>query len=454
MLQVFAGMRALRGMLLALLLVGCPPGIDPAPRPQGVVLISLDTLRADRLGAYGYARPTSPAIDALAAEGVLFEQAMATSPWTLPSHASLLTGLYPHVHGLTEKGRRLPSEVARLAALVAAAGYRTVGIVSSLHLSERSGLHEGFEHYEYVNKWNLEGRERRLHNPGPEITARALHWLDELAAGPFFLFLHYYDAHSDYSPRLSYREGLVDAYRGPLDGTTSQIATIRDQGLSVRPADARYLSQLYDAEIRQLDDEMAALLAHLDALGLADSTLVVLTSDHGEEFFEHGSVLHSRTYFEEVIRVPLLLRGPGLPRGRRIDGVASGVDVAPTVLGLLGLSPAPGMQGVDLSLSWRGGAPERDFVIAEADFKNESPGMYRMLRTDRYKLIHDLSLDRAALFDLRADPSEQAPLQEGALAQRLSQQLSDAIRETRRADAAAPLDAEEEELLRRLGYGN
>jgi arylsulfatase A-like enzyme len=216
---------------------------------------------------------------------------------------------------------------------------------------------------------------------------------------------------------------------------------------------------------------------------MADSTLVILTADHGEEFFEHGSVLHGRSYFEEVIRVPLLLRGPGVPAGLRTDNLASLVDVVPTALGLLGLPIPDAVQGVDLSLAWREGTaqgpegtaqgpegtaqgPEgtaqgpkgtaqgREAVLAEADRGLAVPGRYRMLRTDRHKLILDSVGGEARIYDLRDDPMEKQPVADAALARSLINRLEAMTEEPRQAPAAPPLSAEQREMLQRLGYGD
>ena len=442
------------GIALWLLAACSPPGAELRPA-TGLLLVSVDTLRADRLGTYGYPRPTSPEIDALAAAGTAFTRASASSPWTIPSHMSLMTGLYPHRHGVTAEQLRLPEDIATLASLLREGGFRTRAVVSSIHLTSGTDFPRGFERLDYVSEWDLDKGARLLRNPGPEVTREALAALDELADEPFFLFLHYYDVHSDYSPAKRFRKGLVDAYTGKADGSTPLLSAFRKGKVRIGERGRRHLSQLYDAEIRQLDAQLGRVLRHLDETGMADSTLVILTADHGEEFFEHGSVLHGRSYFEEVIRVPLLLRGPGVPAGLRSDNLASLVDVLPTALGLLGLPIPDAVQGMDLSLAWREGTMQgREAVLAEADRGLEVPGRYRMLRTDRHKLILDSVGGEARIYDLRVDPMEKQPVADAALARSLSNRLEAMTEEPRRAPAAPPLSAEQREMLQRLGYGD
>jgi len=231
--------------------------------------------------------------------------------------------------------------VPTLAAILAAEGFATVAIVQSHWLGERHGLPRGFESWERLAE-SVEG--------GRRVGEEAVAWLEAHSARPFFLFLHYYDLHSDYAPAPRHRERFTSSYDGPVDGTTAQLLEVRAGRLTLDERDLRHLSDLYDAGIRQLDDRLAELFARLDELGLRDSTLVVVTSDHGEELGEHGGVPHGRTMHRELLGVPLLLHGPGVPRGRRVRELATLADVVPTVLGRLGIE-APPSDGIDL-LAW------------------------------------------------------------------------------------------------------
>ena len=434
--------------LAGLCLLGCGRASDPAPRH--LVLVSVDTLRADRLGSYGYARPTSPAIDALAASGVLFEHASTPSPWTLPAHASLFTGHWPARHGVKGHREGLPAGIATLAERLSAAGFETAAAVNSHHLTDRYGLHRGFDELAYVRE-SLAARE-----PSPVLDA-VLDWLAMPQRGerPFFLFVHLYDVHSDYASLPDYEGRFVGQEPAVADGTTAQLLAFRRGEVALGPADAGRLSDLYDAGVAQLDDGVARLRDRLASLGLLDETLLVLTSDHGEEFLEHGGVLHGRTHYEELVRIPLIFSGPGLPEGLRVTTLASLVDVVPTVLAVFGLPPAEDVDGIDLSALWSGseGDPGR-VVFYGADHNNRVDDAKRAARRGAFKLLHDRSDGSYALHDLARDPGETRDVSDlhpdvrRALEARIEAYLS----LERDAARLAPLGPEEAERLRALGY--
>lgn len=426
---------------------------DAGSGPSNLILISIDTLRPDRLGTYGATAPTSPTLDELAATGVLYSNAAATSPWTLPSHASMLTGLYPNRHGLKERNHKLSDEIPTVASVLASTGFATVGIVNSAFLNETRGLNRGFESFHYEPEIARLGNVTVVRNAGPEITTRALDWLAARDARPFFMFLHYYDPHSDYAPSREYRRMFVDPYSGTIDGSTVQLRQAAEGQRRLTEEDVEHARQLYDAEIRQLDDALAELIRHLDESGLSGSTALVITSDHGEEFMEHGRMLHGRTYFEEVIDVPLILHGPGVPSGLRVDALASLTDVTPTILGLLDVVPPPGLQGIDLSGDWSSDVgPRHSFVVAEAAHENASGSI--MIRDARYKLIYERLGARARLYDLERDPAERRDVASSspeALA-RLMASLRAYEKTENVPEAITKRSAGEEALLRRLGY--
>jgi arylsulfatase len=417
------------------------------------VLVSIDTLRADMLGCYGYARPTSPALDALAARGVLFERAFSPAPWTLPAHTSLLTGLQPSRHGVVSHGVALAAGIPTLAEVLEARGFFTAGIVNSHNLGDRYGLHRGYASYDYV----LE-QERRV--APSQVEALALRWLERDPPEPFFLFLHFYDVHSDYRALPRYGRLFARAYDGPVDGSTQQLRRVRRGELELGPGAAGRLADLYAAGIRQMDDGLARLLASLDEHGLLDDTLLVVTSDHGEEFLEHGGVLHGRTQFDEVLRVPLVLSGPGLPRGRRVSEPVSLIDVLPTVLALLGVPAPEDLDGLDLRPLWTGGASaalrDRAF-FGEADHGNQPDDRTRSVRRGRFKLILDRPTGESRLYDLVADPREtrdvsaEHPVEAAAL----RRELDDHLERTTPRTPPVPLpdlERDDVERLRALGY--
>jgi arylsulfatase A-like enzyme len=291
----------------ALWLAAC--SAEPAPSASGspapgegdaaknLILISLDTVRRDRLSAYGYAKTTSPALKRVAQQGILYERATSVSPWTIPSQYTLFTGLYPSRRGVWVYHEAVGEEIPTLAQLLAAGGMRTLGIVSPQAIKSGRSFGRGFERFRYISEWRTRPDGKRfIHNTGREVTDLGLFWLDEVGDDPFFLFLHYYDARSDYSPRPRYRAKFVEPYAGDLKGHTAELLQVRKGTRRLDAADIAFLSQLYDAELRQLDAEVGHVTRYMKKHGLDENTLLVITSDHGEEFMEHGKILHGTSY--------------------------------------------------------------------------------------------------------------------------------------------------------------
>ena len=445
-------------MACAALLAACGDAEFPGAAPgagRHLILISIDTLRPDRLGCYGHARDTSPALDRLAREGVLFEDVTSASPWTLPAHASLLTGHYASRHGVVDLTRRLDAALPTLASLLGERGYATAAVVNSSNLTERHGLERGFEQFHHVPELADDGS---IPDGAAEVLAHARPMLERRGERPLFLFLHFYDVHSDYAPDEAYRARFVRPYAGTLAGSTAELLDLRQRGAPLEAADVEHLLDLYDAEIRQLDDQLGRFFEELAAAGLWEDALVAVVSDHGEEFLEHGSLLHGRTYYQEIVRIPWILRGPGIPPGRRIAAPVHLVDVAPTLIALAGVEApeAAAMDGLALAELVRGevAAPPERLLFAEADHNNAEPDIRRLVRTPRHKLVYDQLLERVELYDLARDPREQLDLaaSESALAARLLDEL-EAFRSGARA--GQEIGAPPAELLRdleRLGY--
>jgi arylsulfatase A-like enzyme len=419
------------------------------PAPRTVVLISIDTLRADHLGCYGYQRPTSPRMDALAREGILFEDVSSPAPWTLPAHASLLTGLYPSRHGLKSHTRYLSSRIPTLASLLSKQGYVTAAVVNSQNLGPRFGLDRGFQEFLYVE----EVADQRA--PSTRITEQALAWLAKHRGRRLFLFVHYYDVHSDYRSLPEYETEFVSPYPGPADGTTAQLIAFREGRVALGERDAPHLIDLYDAGIRQMDDELGRLLAALGEDLRKGETLLILTSDHGEEFFERGGVLHGRTQFQEVMRVPLLMCGAGLPAARRIDAPVSLLDVMPTILSVLG-QPAPSLDGDDLSRLWRAGDRHLGgrYLFGEADHNNAQDDITRAVRHGPYKLQFDRLTEKLTLFDLAQDPGERTDVaaSHAEVVKDLRERLRRFMEIRAEGGPTLTLTPEEIEKLRSLGY--
>ena len=374
---------------------GSPEILEAHPRGSrpNVVLISLDTLRADHLGTYGCDLPTSPVLDRFAAEGTLFEQAIAAYPSTPPSHMTMMTGVYPGVHGVFGPLMVLPPDIPTLAELLAASGYQTAAVTEDGMLVGGAGFQRGFSYYR-ENKgtsiWDASGQ--------VDVTFPAgLRWLEAHRGERFFLFLHTYQVHEPYSPPPAYN--IFTTY--PENGkevpiTASTPAAIRDR-------------HLYAGEVRYVDAELGRVLEKLAALGEAERTLVVVTSDHGEEFYEHGWKGHDETLYDEVLHVPLIMRGPGIvPAGLRVPAQVSLVDLMPTLLDLLGVPVPPTVQGTSLVPLFRTpAAPAFAARVAFAELVKKRQPYLKGARAGGLKWIFpELPGRPPEVYDLRNDPGE------------------------------------------------
>jgi len=413
--------------LRGLLLVATPEIIAAAPddAPINVLLVSIDTLRADHVSLYGYPRPTTPALDAWAAKsGVVFENAFAQAPWTLPSHVSMLTGLDPLQHGVNYE-LPIPAELPLLAERLRDAGYATAAITGGVYLHPRWGFDRGFDRYYY---WHADGgpSQTREFDDGAE---RARVYLRQHAGDPFFLFLHTYAVHSPYWHRPEYLaqidgpplpEPPRNVNLHPIGKAESRafvhVHEPRWHGPNA-PGQPRLVAgelpamvRLYDAGIRYADERLGAVLAELDALGLAERTLVIVTSDHGEMMGEHGEFSHA-SLRDPVMRVPLVIGLPSrFPGGRRVAAQVRSIDIAPTVMATLGLPPLADIQGVSL-LPWLTGTGETPPAL-EAWAYAPHPNLGAALRVDnRLKyLFNDAALaplaGKETLYRLDRDAAE------------------------------------------------
>ncbi len=443
---------------------GAETGKGSAVRARNAILISIDTLRPDHLSCYGYPRPTSPQLDEFARRGVRFTDVTAAAPWTLPSHASLLTGLYPSQHGVKSHETRLSAAVVTLAEEFQASGFETLAVVNTHNVgAPQYQLAQGFARFQYITETDQDPRTQQLRtlNMGAVVVSAA----QELLAArdphkPFFLFLHFYDVHTDFTPSAEYRAQFVGPYRGKLDGRTQQLSGVRKRREHLAEADLQFLREMYDAEIRTFDELFGRFLAWLREQGLADESLILVTSDHGEEFQEHGNVLHGLTQYQELLRVPLLVAGPGVPAGLVLDTPVHGVDVTPTLLGALGIVSRARHDGLDFSGLWRGGTLPERALFGEANQDTRQAGHERfdtkhMLRRGSDKLIHDRAARRTELFDLAQDPREQHDLF-AARAERAQELGAELQRFLAGAIPSEPVPApstEEQAQLDALGYG-
>jgi arylsulfatase A-like enzyme len=421
--------------------------------PPNLILISLDTLRADHVGCYGYPRPTTPTIDGIAHEGVVFERTIANSPWTLPSHASMLTGLQPRHHGVRTHDSALPESIPTLASELAAHGYLTMAIVNNTYLGPRYGLDRGFERFKYVPESIGEGRVRS----GKQQVDLATEWVNEASGSPFFLFLHNYDIHSDYAPSPHFEKEFAHPYAGAMTGTTRDLLRVRKGEIQLSRSDLQHVVDLYDAGICEIDHELARFIGFLRQTGNLDRTILVITSDHGEEFLEHGGVLHGRTMHRELLDVPLIIRGPSVPEGQRVLDLVQTSDIFPTVIELLGFDPVPSVDGTSLVDVWAGrrvGTPGRR-AYAEADHNRDlGDDTLEMVQTDGFKLVFERPTKNIRLYDCLADPRELIDV-----ASQYPEVTGDLVDDLHRLDAgrrsgsrALPLTETEEEQLRALGY--
>ncbi len=443
--------------LEAAALHGLPPASPsplPAARLEGrpsVVIFLTDTLRADRLGAYGYAGPSSPAFDAFARESILFEDAWAHAPWTRPTVASIFTGLHPSTHGAGGFDNSLGDGFVTMPELYRKDGYRTGAVVANHVVGSRFGFAQGFD------VWN-DGEQKRYGFSAREAVERALHFVDA-GAQPFFLYVHTLEPHVPYEPS----DESWALFRPPGAVRTPSLPLLMAKKT---PRKLSYLHTLYLGEIRDNDRAFGQLVDGLRARGRLADTLVAFVADHGEEFGDHGGHGHGHTLYREVIRIPLAVRLPGGARGGfREKQPVSQIDLLPTLLSLSGLAAPEGREGRDLSALWLGrGEPGEPELVSETRFgKAEKSslriGPWKLIVNDDTRVYGDLG-GPVELYDLAADPAEQNDLAESDpiavqyLTNRLFE-LRSAQRQaakTLRGGAKVELSEEDKEQLRALGY--
>lgn len=417
--------------------------LDDYGRAKGVVLVSIDTLRRDHVGTYGYALATTPRIDALGRGGLVCEDAVSTSSWTLPAHLSMLTSVDAGAHGGLDGDHGFNRRVPTLASLLRGAGYATRAITSHLYVSPAYGLGEGFERFDFVED-----------RKAGDVADRAIAQLDDVGDRPFFLFLHFYDPHAHYSPPPQTSALFPSSYAGPLKGLLTHFQ--RRSRATMPRAYLEHLLALYDGEIRYTDDQLGRVLDHLRGRGLDRSTLVVVTSDHGEEFLDHGSWTHGRTLYEEIIRVPLVVHGPGVA-ARRDAGQASLLDIAPTILAWAGLPLPSHFQGRSVLQP----SGPREAFGDKGHAKGGARRVFLRGGQARFKLILSLDpeQDRVSAeewFDLAAEPGERRQARPPAAeADAMRQRALSRWREARARGGAGPavgLTPEQIERLEALGY--
>jgi arylsulfatase A-like enzyme len=423
------------------------------PAPPNVLVYVIDTLRADHLGCYGYRRPTSPRIDAFARSGIVFTRAVAQSSWTLPSIGSILTGRTPPQHGAVSPEHGLRLRVPTLAELLRAHGYTTAAFVTNYLGSDVFGLGRGFSTFRFYREQG--SRRAAVYLRSDALFRRVRRWLARAPREPFFLYVHATDPHFPYDPPRRFARPFVsraaEGERARVLAEGRPLHNGREEwGTRPAPVDARtvgLLGDLYDGEIRMADEYFGALLALLAERGLLERTLVVLTSDHGEEFGEHGGIAHGQTLHGEVLNVPLVVRLPGGVRGgSRVERLAQHADIVPTVLDAAGLPPLAASEGQALLSASR--LDEVHASLRLGGFVQDA------LVSERWKVIRDRARARGRRFALYLtddDPGEQhdRAADDPALVARVRARLQ-ALGE---AGGPGPEVAEQKlERLRALGY--
>lgn len=453
--------------------------------PRGVILVVADTLRRDHLSPYGYRRETSPVLARLAAEGALFEDALAQATWTKVSMPSILTSLYPSSHGVRDFPDRLPAAAQTLAEVYREAGYATLALASIPFVGRVTNLHQGFEtvHESGSLPRKLESKTAR------ELVDRLLPWLEAHREVPFFVLLHVSDPHDPFEPYAPYdtlwsdpafdvefarqhataRESIVDPLLRRFGMPTRE--ELLAAGVEPGPYVAHEVGW-YDGSIRAMDDELGRLVDHLESLGLDDRVLLAFTSDHGEEFLEHGRHFHGQSVYAELAEVPLILHGPGVAAGTVVEETVQTLDLMPTLLELSGLRTPERTQGRSLVplLSSPGGAGRVPPAIVErlATSHAGAPPPLEIAATaviaDGWKLIHHTTpppgVPEIQLFDRARDPGDRHDIaaRHPDVVRRLLGLLeswrpsAEASRLPRGEQATEGLSQQELERLRSLGY--
>jgi arylsulfatase A-like enzyme len=434
------------------------------PKRQGagagpnVILLLVDTLRADQLGIYGAGPSASPALDRFASSGLVFDVAVAQASWTMPAVASVFTGLHPRSHGAVgsvahatdddASGTLLPDGVVTLAELAEHAGVTTFGVSTNAVVGRTTNLAKGFETFVELPF------DSKAQNYAPASAANAafLDWLARAQGVRFLAYLHYMEPHEPYAPPPALRPTPPAGMRADLAaGSIKDYARAVNEGRVAPPSrpELDHLRRLYAGDVRSWDDALGVLLDALEKRGVLDHTIVVVMADHGEEFLEHGNLTHGGHLYEETVRIPLVIVGPGIPSGRRTD-MAQGVDLLPTIATMLGAPVPAGLSGRDLLATQVAGDVVSEIV---GGFGDGGQGNTVALRTARWKLIRPPDANETELYDLVNDPEEHTNLaatspETAALAARLDRWAASAPPPPHTSASDPTLRAK----LRQLGY--
>jgi arylsulfatase A-like enzyme len=460
---VYCGPAAALAMAAAVGLAGCR---WLPTRPQlSVVLIVIDTLRADHLGLYGYSRTTSPSLDQWGGKGVVFEQAHASSPWTLPSFGSIYTGQLPSQHraGMTISGdpadqtgrvvgekrvfSGLDPGLPTLAEVLRDHGYETAAVVNNVYLHPMFGVARGFQDYDYVPGSEDDFR------PASVVVDRALAWVDAHGGTPFFLLIHLMDPHMNYNAPPPFRGRFTGAYKSAFSLPVHDTKAIRERAASMPQEDRMFITAAYDEEVAFADHHLGRLLEGFEQRHLLAHAVVVLTADHGEELFDHNGFTHGHTMYEELLHVPLMVWAPGA-RPARLSEPVELVDVDPTILQAVGLRPPTGLAGISL---WPAITRHTPLAPRPLYAENTCIGPERKAIIQwPYKLVFTDDGSPLQLFDLTADAEERSEVNSAQpdVRRRLLAQLQHAFAPAEAAKLPEPvqLDVGTRERLRALGY--
>jgi len=381
-----------------------------------IVLVSFDTLRAENVGIYGYSRNTSPTIDEFGKRGFIFTNAISVTSWTLPSHMSWFTGVYPSQHKVLNKFvikengdeeitnlENVAPDMITLAEVLRENGYKTGGFTGGAGVHHQFGFDKGFEIY--TDDKDFAGFE--------ESTPKALEWIKEHKDEKLFVFLHGYDIHGQYVPEEGYDYRFIDfEYKGNLTGSKEEQKELREEGLVrgqifLTKEDVKFLKALYDEKIQRADEQFALFIEEYARLGLMDKTIFILTSDHGEELYEHGRIDHGHSLYEELINVPLVITLPGATKSKKIGSQVRSIDLMPTILDLVQArsnTVRDQIEGMSLRGFMESKGKNLD-VFPETDYRYST--FQRAVRTsDSWKLILNLETDTKELYNLNNDPRE------------------------------------------------
>jgi arylsulfatase A-like enzyme len=438
-----------------LLMLGCG---GETPRRLNVLLLTIDTLRADHLSCYGYERATSPEIDRLATQGVLFRNPIVQRGGTWPSLTSILTSMYPHSHGVRKNGEQLDASKKILAELLRGEGYATAAFLTNMI----SAPNRGFDEKQHFSRKSNDA----------EAAEAAIRWLEENRKRRFFVWVHLMGPHDPYAPSGRFARIFDTGYKGRLNGKRGTLERIQRQKRRLSERELAHIISLYDGDIVEVDQNIGTIVSSLDRLGLADHTLVVFTSDHGEELYEHNRYFfHSYSIYESVLRVPLVMRLPaGLPQGATVVAPVESIDIAPTILELLGI-PLPGdFEGKSLANHILGQPSDAEAVA----FSELGPEIFS-IRTERWHYIYNplglrapttrdrakqaqpvFEIAREELYDALHDPRETTNLvrEHPELAAQLRRRLRAWIETSGATYRPQELLPEAERELRALGYLN